>query len=85
MKYRRIYPENGEPYWENGLEPSAKEIGVCSFNGWERADFVREYEAHPDKHPTGEDNIRYCELKTQTSRDNVDDYFKQSRRKKRFF
>jgi hypothetical protein len=81
MKYVKIYPEHGEPYWKDGIEPTPKEIGVCAFTGWERADYVRDYEARPDKHPTGEDNIRYCELKTQSSRDDVT----PKPRAKRFF
>lgn len=85
MKFVKVYPENGEPYWKDGKEPTTKEIGVASFVGWERADYVRDYEARPDKHPTGEDNIKYCELKTQTSRDDVSDYYRGRKHQKRFF
>lgn len=86
MKYRATVDEKtGTLVWENGKQPSAKEIGAVNFTGWERADYVRDYEARPEKHPTGEDNIRYCELKTQTSRDDISSLYRGDKRKKRFF
>lgn len=81
MKYVRVYPEHGEPYWKDGVEPAPKEIGVTAAIGIPFANYVKEYEAHPEKHPTGEDNIRYCEHKFRCSRD--DD--KKIERPKRFF
>lgn len=71
MKYVRVYPENGEPYWKDGKEPTAKEIGVTAAVGVPYANFVKEYEAHQDRYPSAEDNVRYCELKTGRSRDDV--------------
>lgn len=86
MRFKAIVNEStGTIDWQDGKQPSVKEIGAVNFTGWERADYVRDYEARPDKHPTGEDNIRYCELKTQSSRDDVRDYHRQTKRKKRFF
>jgi len=43
-----------------------------SFHGFEYTNFVQEYEAHRDKYPRAEDNIKYCELKLQES---ADDFF----------
>lgn len=71
MKYVKVYPDQGEPYWKNGLEPSAKEIGITAAVGVPYSNFVKEYEAHQDRYPTAEDNIKYCELKTRQSRDEI--------------
>jgi hypothetical protein len=79
--HKAIVDDNGGIVWLDGKVPTPKQIGVVSFIGWERADYVRDYEARPDKHPSGEDNIRYCELKTQSSRDDV----RPQPRKKRFY
>lgn len=79
--HKATIDDNGNIVWLDGKEPQPKEIGMVSFIGWERADYVRDYEARPDKHPTGEDNIRYCELKTQSSRDDCT----PKPRPKRFF
>lgn len=70
MKYVRVYPDKGDPYWKDGKEPQAKEIGATAAIGVPYVgNFVKEYEAHQDKYPTAEDNIKYCELKTGKSRD----------------
>jgi hypothetical protein len=70
-----VYPIKGEPFWENGQEPQSHDIVGLSVApalvGETFKDFRREYEAHPDRYPTAADNIRYCELKTGHSRDDV--------------
>ena len=40
-----------------------------AIHGIEFSDYRREYRAHPDKHPTAEDNIKFCEAVTGISRD----------------
>ena len=39
-----------------------------AIHGIEFADWRKEYRAHPDKHPTAEDNIKFCEQVTGIDR-----------------
>lgn len=69
MRFVKVYPENGEPYWKDGKEPAAKEIGATALHGIEYADFRKEYRAHWDKYSEdGEANKRYAEEVLQQSR-----------------
>lgn len=44
---------------------------LCHLLGFEYMDFRREYRAHPEKYPSAEDNIRYCEETLGQSMDEI--------------